>query len=222
MPDQRTSVSDGLARELGRMVEDAARNYRGGTKKANLAKGHPNFVERTYELWDNLAAEQALRLPIIERPAWKTIKLGVHENADSYRQALKKAGYEIGRRANDMMGHPNFKIVAKSVDVELVVVTVAELGFPDGATRKDIYEKALSLGFQLCPPEVGPSLRLQYPDQPNGEWLLIGMEPIADSGGALFVFYVEHDDYGRWLYGHYGYPGYVWRGSSRWLFVRGK
>jgi hypothetical protein len=204
------------------MTEDAARNYRGGTKKADLAKGHPNFVERTYELWDQLATEQALRLPIIERPAWKVVKLGAHKNADSYRQALKKAGYEIGRWANDMMGHSNFKIIPKPVDVELVLVTVAELGFPDGATRKDIYEKALSLDLQLCPPEVGPALRLDYLDQPAGEYLLVAMEPIAGSDGALHVFNVAHDDGPRWLGSYYGNPGHVWDGSYRWLFVRGK
>ena len=58
-----------------------------------------------------------------------------------------------------------------------------QLGFPNGATLKEIYAKAKDLGLELCPAEVGPLLRLNYPDQPNGEYLRIAMETINDSDG---------------------------------------
>lgn len=102
--------------------------------------------------------------------------------------------------------------------MDLVMVTVAELGFKKGARRDQIYERAKELELELCPPEVGPQLRLQYRDQPNGEWVLIGMEPIADSGGDLDVFSVERDDSELWLDSDWGYPDDFWDADDRWVF----
>ena len=86
-------------------------------------------------------------------------------------------------------------------------------------TWKEICDRALELGFELCPNEIGPQLRLQYADQPKGEWLLIGMEPITVSDGHLLVFLVAHDGDGQWLHGLLGYPDYRWNAGSRFVFV---
>jgi len=228
MSDQRTSeitqpTSDGVARQLGRQVEDATRNYRGGTEKAELAKGHPDFNEQLYGLYDKLAAEQALRLPILQRPAWKTIKLGTGlKTSKDFISAIEKAGGKVSDWARNILGRKAFTASTKPMELDLVVVSVAELGFPDGATLKDIYAKAKTFGLELCPCEVGPQLRLQYMDQPNGEWLLVAMEPIAVSDGDPFVFYVVHDADARWLFTGYGNPDHVWIGHYRWVFVRRK
>ena len=88
---------------------------------------------------------------------WKTIKLGTGlVTADNFRRALKTAGQRIGDCANDLLGQRAFKAAAKETEADLVVVSVAELGFPNGATRQDIYRRAQELGLMLCPPEVGP------------------------------------------------------------------
>ncbi len=221
--DQRTSetvesVSEGQAD----LLVLATKNYPGGKEKLELAKGHPDFRKGIWDTLDRLAADQALRLPLMQRPAWKSVKLGIQPNADGYRSALKDNGFHLCDWANDIMGKSAFTVSDQPISVDLVLVTVTELGFPKGTTRAKIYERALELGFKLCPPEVGPSLRLQYPDQPNGEWLLIGMEPIADADGGLGVFRVGHDDNGRWLGSGWDYPDSLWDGSYRWLFVRGK
>ena len=153
-------------------------------------------------------------------PTWKTIKLGTGlQNACEFREALKNGGFRIGDWGNDILGKPAFKVSPKETSIELVQITVAELGFKDGATRKDIYERAISLGLELCPNEVGPQLRLQYKDQPKGEWLLIAMEPIAGSRGDLLVFDVVHRDDGLCLYGDRGRPSFFWDGSYRWVFA---
>ncbi|MBU0648581.1 hypothetical protein KJ969_00520 [Patescibacteria group bacterium] len=158
-----------------------------------------------------------------EFPVFKTIKLGTGpKTGDELFAALKGASCEVSEFATDMLGKNGFAVASEQTEVELVVASVGELGFPKGATRREIYERAKELGLELCPPEVGPQLRLQYPDQPNGEWLLIAMEPIADSDGDPSVFRVGHDDGGRWLYGGYGDPGRRWGAGSRWVFVRRK
>jgi len=63
--------------------------------------------------------------------------------------------------------------------VKLFAVSGAELGFQTNtASLADIYARANQLGFGLAAAEVAPQLRLQYFDQPIGEFLIIGMEPI--------------------------------------------
>lgn len=152
---------------------------------------------------------------------WKTIKLGTGpKNADDFRKAIKDCGMKIGDWANDILGKPEFTVTTGETEVDLIKVTVAELGFKEGARRDQIYDRAKELGLELCPPEVGPQLRLQYKDQPNGEWILIGMEPVRDSDGYLSVFGVGHNGLGQWLCSDGGRPGCVWRAGSQWVFVR--
>ena len=150
---------------------------------------------------------------------WKTINLGTGlKTADDFRKALKDRGFNIGNWADDILGKPAFTAAAEATEVDLVKVTVAELGFKKGARRDQIYERAKELGLELCAPEVGPQLRLQYQDQPNGEWLLIGMELITDSDGNLYVFDVKRYDSELWLYGGWSNPGDVWNPGNQWVF----
>ncbi len=153
-------------------------------------------------------------------PVWKTVKLGTGiKSADDFRSAIKRAGYRISDWANDILGKPAFSVASKEMEVDLVNVSVAELGFANDASRKEIYDRAIELGLELCPAEVGPQLRLQYKDQSHSEWLVIAMEPIVASDGGLLVFRVDHDGGGVWLDSHGGHPGRVWGAGSRFLFV---
>lgn len=219
--DQRTSgivepVTDGQSD----LLVIATKNYPGGKNGLELAKGHPDFKQEVWGMLDRLAADQALRLPLMQRPAWKTVQLGLHQTVDAYRSALKQNGFEIGDWANDIMGKPAFTVATEPTTVELVLMTVAELGFKNGAKRSDIYQRVLELGFELCPAEVGPALGLAYPDQPKNKWIWIGMEPIAVSVGNSGVFGVLHDGNERWLRTHWDDPGRHWLGFNRWVFRR--
>ncbi len=138
---------------------------------------------------------------------------------NGFRKAIKKSGMKIGDWANDILGKPVFKTATEEIEVDLVVISVGELGFKDGAKRENIYVRAKELGLQLCPNEVGPQLRLQYKNQPNGEWLVIAMEPIADSVGHLRLFAVAHDDDGQWFDSCDGHPDSVWNAHSRFVFI---
>ena len=156
-----------------------------------------------------------------EFPIWKTIKLGTGlKSTDDSRKSIKKNGMKISDWASDILGKPTFTTAAQETELDLVKVTVAELGFKKGARREQIYIRAKELGLELCPSEVGPQLRLQYQDQPNGEWLLIAMEPITGSDGGLGVFSVERGGSGLWLRSDYGGPGNFWHPDAQWVFVR--
>src|SRR5262249_60691945 len=77
--------------------------------------------------------------------------------------------------------------------LDLVVLTAADLGFQEGYTSlAEIYRRAIELGLNLCPAEEGPQLRLQYGDQPVGEFLHIAMDPIATYHGDLVNLTVGH------------------------------
>ena len=172
-----------------------------------------------------LAGETVVTKPQRTFKTWRTLKLGTGlKTADDFRKALKDANCSIGEWGNDILGKPAFTVAAEETEVELVNVSVAELGFKNGATRADIYKRANELGLDICPNEVGPQLRLQcYNDQPKGEGLLVAMEPITDSSGSLNVFHVERDGDGeQWLRGNFGDPVSFWGARSRWVFLRRK
>ncbi len=163
---------------------------------------------------------------VLEKPmfkTWKIIKLGTGlKTADDFRKKVMEAGMKIGYLANKILSNPVLTVAESVTEVELVVVSVAELGFRDGATQKDVYTRAQELGLDLCSSEVGPQLCLQYTDQPKGEWLVIAMEPITESGGHVYLFNVEHVDCERWLRANGGNPGHVWRGDRGFVFLRRK
>lgn len=155
-------------------------------------------------------------------PTWKTIELGTGlKTADDFRGALNAGGYKVGPWGNDLLERPEFKVSSSAARLDLVAVTVQELGLPHDAFRSDIYARAKEFGLELCPPEVGPQLRLQYPNQPQDEWLLIAMVPIVDLSGNRLVFHLVHEADGLWLAGAYGYPGSFWDNRYKWVFVQG-
>ncbi len=165
-------------------------------------------------------------LPPKEFLTWKIINIGTgFKNADDFREAIKTEGHDISDWANDIIGKPAFSVSAdEKKEIELVRVTVAELGFKNGATLKNIYARANELGLDLCPNEVGPQLRLQYKDQPKGERIRIAMDPIKDSGGVPDVFDVARGVGGEsWLdTTRYDNPGNVWNSDGVWVFARRK
>jgi len=152
---------------------------------------------------------------------WKTIKLGTGlKTAEEFRRALRDGGFRISGWASDILGNPAFKVASEETEVDLIKVTVAELGFKEGVRRDQIYERAKEFGLELCPAEVGPQLRLRYKDQPNGEWILVAMEPIFASDGNPRLFPVGRNDSGLWLSSRWGGPGGFWRTDRRWVFCR--
>jgi hypothetical protein len=124
-------------------------------------------------------------------PIWKTIKLGMCKSPDEYRKEFKQARISIGDWGNHILDR--ISCLQDEIEVNLVVLSVFELGFNRSAKYKDLCAKALELGLQLCPAEVGPALRLSYKDQPDGERLRIAMKAITDSY-CDSIFEVVHEE----------------------------
>lgn len=160
------------------------------------------------------------RIAVQAFPIFRTIKLGTGlKTADDFRKAIKDKRMRIGDYANDILGKPQFTVATEETEVDLVIVSVEELGYKNGAKLNNIYARAEERGLQRCPSEVGPQLRLQYTDQPKDERLIMGMKPITGSDGSLDLFRVAHDDRVLWLYSRYVNPDDFWSGYSRFVFV---
>ena len=191
---------------------------------ARISENLPDISSELMQWWiDRPKKLQELLLGLCSSaifPTWKTITLGTGlKTADDVRAAFERAGMKISDWANDILGKPAFTTSGVKSTVALVNVSAADLGFKDGAKLSDICSRALTFGLALCPAEVGPQLRLQYMDQPKGEWLIVAMEPITDSNGGLSVFSVGHGGRERWLNGNDGHPDYFYNGSYRFVFV---
>ncbi len=123
-------------------------------------------------------------------PVWKTIKLGAVTTKMALWDALETAHCAIGTQAEEMLVRPEFKISKTKLSVDLVYLSVDQLGIRTQASLADIYSQAEKVGLVLAAAEVGPQLRLHYFEQPLGEFLNIGMEPIKpyyDGGPSIFT-----------------------------------
>jgi len=215
------------------MTAATAKTYDRQTAKflARVGENMPEMDSVTMQGWiDNpTALQKALRNVFCppetaaaqrEFKTWRTIKLGTHKSWRGLAETLGGNGFRIGDYAAQIL--KKITVAPAETEIELVVVSVAELGFEKGATRADIYKRGIELGLDLVPNEAGPQLRLQYPNQPYGEWLRTAMEPLSDSDGDLDVFDVEHDNGDRWLYAGGGDPTDFWFAEYRWVFARRK
>ena len=156
----------------------------------------------------------------VDVPVWKTITVGTFANSFALRNALDAAGCGIGDSAGEILARPAFTVSATKTDVELMAVSAAELGFQtDTVSLADIYARARQLGFGLAAAEVAPQLRLQYFDQPIGEFL-IAMEPIKTWQGKPVILTVANGGAGLVLIGQDGSADAEIPVASRFLFMR--
>lgn len=155
-------------------------------------------------------AEVTATDPIIS--IWGTITIG-NIARNQFDSTLEKRGMNVSDRSVDMMEKSAFTVAEQEEQIELVNVSVAELGF-DKATRYDVIcARAKERGLELCPPEVGPQLRFQYPDQPLNDCLAVAMEAICSS-----VFCLERLGDALWLDGSCGYPDSCWDPDDHFVF----
>ena len=140
------------------------------------------------------------------------------QTKEQLEQALERAGIKISDYARSMMKGKDFTTAKRKEQNDLVRLTVDAL-FNDGRnhTTDEIYQKAKDFGLELCPAEVGPHLRLNYQDQPLGEWVYVAMKQITGSDGRPFIFCVGRPEVGSWLYGSWAEPGGEW--PPRYEFV---
>lgn len=128
---------------------------------------------------------------------------------------LEAKNFYVSDWAKDLLRSKDFVVSKTKEAVELVRLTVKDLGFPNGATTQEIYDKAEKLGLELCPAEVGPHLRLQYSGK---EWILIAMKQITARDGHPRVFRLSPRGGRLRLDTSYAGPSVRWNAYHRFVF----
>ena len=161
------------------------------------------------------------------------------KTAEELEATLKQAGSSISDNAEYMLKSKKFVTGKEQEDITIIRLSVADLGFENGATIAEIMGRQddqdahgnpapftsgmiSRLGLELCPAETGPHYRLQYKNQPFGEWIRVGMKPISDSSGDPSVFVLSHSDDGLWLGDSWARPGSRCSSGGRFAFRLGK
>ena len=119
---------------------------------------------------------------------------------------LKQNNIFISTYAGYMLNSPGFNTQSNEEHLDLVKLSLKDLGLNEGVNTREIYAKAKKLGLDICPAEVGPHLRLQYMDQPHDDWLRVAMKPIAGRDGKpllMCIFFLGQRD-GLRLSGYVG------------------
>jgi len=161
--------------------------------------------ENINELYESFPEKKILR---------KSIELTT-KTKEEYTENLLKKGYKIYSYAQDILN--KLEPIKQKENIDLISFSVAQLGFPNGATLQQIYDKALEFDLELCPPQVGPELRLDYEDQPNN-YLIIAMDPISDRDGYPTLFSVGRYDSGSWLDCNGGRLSDLWSSDYHFVF----
>ena len=108
---------------------------------------------------------------------WRNLKIGTGiKTGDEFINSLEEKKIITTPDAKTLLKGVN--LTQQEKELKLVRVTLQDLGFKEMPSLKAINQRAVELGLQICPPEIGPYLREQYTDQPKNTWLMIGMEPV--------------------------------------------
>ena len=150
---------------------------------------------------------------------WRTTTIGSYKGVNAYRDALDAAKIKIGDAADEILGRPAFRYVGDKTEVELAVVSAAELGVESESSLADFYNRARQLGLMLCPAEVALQLRLDYRDQPLGETLIIAMEPVNTYSGEPTILSLVNWGTGLALLGGTGRSDFMVPSYLRFVFA---
>ena len=115
-----------------------------------------------------------------------TLTLGTHRSGVDLLETLIGKKCMVSLWSIEALGNPDFPVVAEEITVDIVVVSMLEMGFAAGelATLDTIYNRAKQLGLETCPVETAAQLRLQFLDQQH--WA---------SAGRLGKFFVASEPF---------------------------
>ncbi len=151
---------------------------------------------------------------------WRTVTLGLHKTPEAYLASIEGRGRKINRWARDIAAETTCSQVV--VDLPLVDVSGADLGFTEVYTYREFLERAATFGLYPCPAEAGLALADQYDDQPSINSRRIAMEAIADPDGLLGLLIVTNDEFGLSLGACDGRSSSGWYPVSRCLLATRK
>jgi len=146
-------------------------------------------------------------------------------------EQLQRNAIALNESAERLFASDLFTTAASRYSIMTVELTVRDLGLPQGATIADIYTRAAALDLGLCPLELGPHLRLQYLDQPEGYWgqpvrqhqapsgsITVASEQISEDDDVPKGFYLRRIQGVLWLRGYRSGPEHIWEPDDHFIF----
>ncbi|RKQ15891.1 hypothetical protein D8M05_09030 [Oceanobacillus bengalensis] len=97
----------------------------------------------------------------------KTVEIGCLTKSQLLNK-LQQHSILMNKLGERLFSDDKFTISDTIYSVRTVELKVRDLGFSEGATIPQLFSKANQVGLKLCPLELGPYLRLEYMDQPEG------------------------------------------------------
>ena len=131
------------------------------------------------------------------------ITLGTHRSGADLLDTLIEEKCRVSIWSTQALENPGFPVGAEEITVDIVVVSMLEMGFAEGelATLDTIYERAKQMGLETCPVETAAQLRLQFLDQPDwtteerlGEFFVASEPFVLTREGFPKIFSVVRDD----------------------------
>ena len=109
-----------------------------------------------------------------------SVTVGTFDTAQELHDAVVEQGTLIVSSSwNRVLAEGILEVSPQEESVDLVVATIAELGFANGAGLAQIEARTTELGLAFCSWEVGFQYRLQHKQGPT-DWLFLAMHPIND------------------------------------------
>jgi hypothetical protein len=146
-------------------------------------------------------------------------------------EALNAQHIQLNASATALFEHPDFVTSALQSQLEVVQVSVANLGFTSGATTPDIYVQAKLHGLALCPTEFAAYYRLGYLEQPEGSIGFATTQHCAPPGSVTIAsaaispddtvpkgFYLRRIEGALWLRGYHCDAEHIWNPQDVFAF----
>jgi len=147
---------------------------------------------------------------------------------------LREHGVRLNEAAEALFEDPRFTTPGRRRVVGIAALSVAELGFGDGARYGQLIARARESGLVECPLELGPHLRLQFPEQPavadglpstRGRAppgsLTITSPPLDEDEATPKGFYLRRVANVSWLRAYRSGSGHVWSPEDLLVFSKG-
>ena len=161
-----------------------------------------------------------------------TVRVGGMDKRDLL-QALREHKVQLNQAAKILFEDRRFTPRSQSKVIEIAFLTVADLGFGEGATYEQLMARALQSGLVESPLELGPYLRMQFLHQPEGTddspttqhraprgSITVASSPLDNCEKTPKGFYLRRIDGVLWLRGYWSWPGHIWSPEDLLVFSR--
>lgn len=166
------------------------------------------------------AKSEILTIPVLPEGAIRLpdLRIGGNDKQQLIKLADSTPGVRLSDWARNLIERPGFTTLEKQRTISLVKVSPQALGMTGNQTLSDILERAKTFNLEEIPSEAAVYQRIVDRGQPLGDIYWMAMKPIPGSLGYPFVFVLDRNADGSWLYGHFANLDDRWPPKREFVF----